>query len=415
MPKSPGHENAKKPYDSEQAWNPYFITGFTDAEGCFHISIRKSDSGLGRIKSNSKQTWVNFVVTKSGDITNKIIPFFNQYQIQGVKSIDFADFCKAAKLIQHKTHLTSSGLKEINRLKSQMNTKREHKLPSLHSDTLDEGKSSLFKIQGENSPKGCRDKKEPNVRSTLVHKRNNKKVLDSDSKFNEWLAGVIDGDGCLLVSKAGYTSIEITMALGDEHALQQIKQKLGGSVKLRSGSNSIRYRLHNKAGMLDLIKRINGNIRHSTRVKQLKAVCQILNIPFIEPSPLSYYNGWFAGFFDADGTITFSFQNHYPQMSISVTNKNEGDVIFFQNILGGYIYYDKSQNGYYKWSIQGKSDILNLLNYFKLYPSRSHKRLRLFLVPQFFEYVELRYYSKAVDSLQYKAWAKLVEKWQIRG
>ena len=94
-----------------------------------------------------------------------------------------------------------------------------------------------------------------------------------DKAWNEWLAGLIDGDGSLLVSKSGYASCEITMSLQDEHALAIIKQKLGGSIKLRSGVKALRYRLHNNKGMIDLITRINGNIRHSSRLKQLEIVC----------------------------------------------------------------------------------------------------------------------------------------------
>ena len=94
------------------------------------------------------------------------------------------------------------------------------------------------------------------------------KSLD-DKSWNEWLAGLIDGDGSLLISKSGYSSCEITMALHDEHALAIIKQKLGGSIKKRSGVKALRYRLHNNKGMIDLITRINGNIRHTSRLKQL--------------------------------------------------------------------------------------------------------------------------------------------------
>jgi hypothetical protein len=61
----------------------------------------------------------------------------------------------------------------------------------------------------------------------------------SELHWNQWLAGLIDGDGCLLVSKAGYASCEITMGIEDEHALMQIKQKLGGSVKSRSGAGRV--------------------------------------------------------------------------------------------------------------------------------------------------------------------------------
>lgn len=62
-----------------------------------------------------------------------------------------------------------------------------------------------------------------------------------ETRFNQWLAGLIDGDGCLLVSKAaaaaaaGYPSCEITVALADERMLRIIQNKLGGSIKPRSG------------------------------------------------------------------------------------------------------------------------------------------------------------------------------------
>jgi ubiquinol-cytochrome c reductase cytochrome b subunit len=102
---------------------------------------------------------------------------------------------------------------------------------------------------------------------------------------------LIDGDGSLLISKAGYASCEITMSLNDEHALAIIKQKLGGSIKLRSGVKALRYRLHNNKGMLDLINRINGNIRHSSRLKQLEKICLSLNIPIKYPESITKDNG----------------------------------------------------------------------------------------------------------------------------
>ena len=58
--------------------------------------------------------------------------------------------------------------------------------------------------------------------------------------FCEWLAGVIDGDGSLQVSKQGYTSLEITMGLEDLALLRYIQDKLGGSIKMRSGAKAYR-------------------------------------------------------------------------------------------------------------------------------------------------------------------------------
>lgn len=54
-----------------------------------------------------------FVVRKFGDINSNIIPFFNKYNIIGVKCKDFIDWSEAAKIIELKDHLTGEGFKKI--------------------------------------------------------------------------------------------------------------------------------------------------------------------------------------------------------------------------------------------------------------------------------------------------------------
>ena len=236
-----------------------------------------------------------------------------------------------------------------------------------------------------------------------------------EKSWNEWLAGLIDGDGCLLVNKAGYTSCEITMGLEDGHALAIIKQKIGGSIKLRSGVKALRYRLHNKKGMIELINRINGNIRHTSRIKQLESICLNLGINIKYPRAITIKNGWFSGFFDADGTITYSMKNSYPQLTISVTNKLLIDVIKFKYIFGGNVYFDKGQNGYYKWSIQARNDIDLFKAYLLKYPSFSNKKQRLFLISKYYELKDLKAYSAVPNSSLSKAWLIFSDKWNNRG
>jgi LAGLIDADG endonuclease len=237
-----------------------------------------------------------------------------------------------------------------------------------------------------------------------------------DNLFNEWLSGLIDGDGSLLISKKGYPSCEITMALTDEYALRFIQNKLGGSIKSRSGSKAIRYRLHNKNGMIQLINRINGKIRHTSRLKQLNLLCTILNIEFMVPDKLHDKHGWFSGFFDADGTITFSLKgkNNSPELTISVCNKLLIDISYYKEVFGGNIYFDRSQNGYYKWSIQSKEDILSFLKYIKSCPSRSIKRKRLFLVNQYYELISMKVYKEEETTVKFKVWKKFIEKWNSK-
>lgn len=236
--------------------------------------------------------------------------------------------------------------------------------------------------------------------------------VQSELKWNQWLAGLIDGDGCFLVSKSGYTSCEITMGIEDERALMEIKQKLGGSVKLRAGINAVRYRLNNKKGMLDLLARVNGHIRNPVRLKQLKLVCDTLNIELLEPSMLDKDNNWFSGFFDADGSVTYSMKNGYPQLTISATNKHEENVKHFENVFSGKVYYDKGGYGSFKWTIQGKEDVLCFLDYVIKNPCRSHKKQRLFLIPKYYKLKDLKAYRQEEGSALHKAWLSFNEDWK---
>ena len=131
---------------------PLWLSGFTNAEGCFFISIFKSKTSTGYAVNLSftltqhsrdeqllkllieyldcgyvikQRTCVNFRVTKFNDIMEKIIPFFKQYQIHGVKAKDFEDFCLVAELIKEKKHLTNTGLNKIRQIRAGMKIRRK--------------------------------------------------------------------------------------------------------------------------------------------------------------------------------------------------------------------------------------------------------------------------------------------------
>ena len=242
-----------------------------------------------------------------------------------------------------------------------------------------------------------------------LHNHNN--TFNENKRFNEWLAGIVDGDGSLLVSKFGYSSCEITMDKYDYPTLMSIKNKLGGSVKLRSGVNAYRYRLHNKDGMVDLINRINGNIRNSQRIPAFIRVCTVLNINYIPAGPLTLNNAWFSGFFDADGSIVAKFNTPIPTITISVSNKHSIDVEPFL-IFKGNIYYSKGLYGHYVWQISSKSDILNIFGeYLKMHPSRSHKLARITLINQFYILRDLKAHKDQDNISLSNRWSSLKSKW----
>jgi hypothetical protein len=225
--------------------------------------------------------------------------------------------------------------------------------------------------------------------------------IKNSNIWNEWLAGLIDGDGSFLLSKAGYASLEITMDLRDSHCLYQIKNKFGGSIKLRSGYKAIRYRLHHKIGLLSLIKAVNGHIRNPNRMVQLEKICKAYNLTFIYPLPLTFSNGWLAGFFDADGTITINKSN--TQLSISVSQKTPYLLNPLINLYGGNVYIDNSTHKSFKWYISSQTDILKLIEYFKIFCSRSAKNHRFLLIPRYYELKILRAHKASENTILNKS------------
>lgn len=242
----------------------------------------------------------------------------------------------------------------------------------------------------------------------LLFIRNYSSIPKSEKNlFNEWLGGLIDGNGCFLLSKKGYASLEITMETRDKHCLYLIKQKFGGSVKLKSGVNWLRYRLHHKKGLLDLINAVNGEIRNPVRLLQLNNICEKYGIHLIQPKPLTYNNGWLSGFFDSDGSVYLNLES--AQLFITASQKNRFILDSLTELYGGTIYIQKDS---FKWMIYKQQEILALLdNYFKQFPSRSAKHNRLKLIKRYYELRTFKAHLATQNSVLGKAWKKLLIKW----
>jgi hypothetical protein len=238
---------------------------------------------------------------------------------------------------------------------------------------------------------------------------NKKTFSNEDIKWSQWLAGLIDGDGSFLLSKKGYASLEITMDIRDEHALKIVKNVYGGSIKLRSGSKALRYRLHHKTGLLNLITDVNGHIRNSNRQVQLNKICYKYDINFNFPEKLTFNNGWLSGFFDADGTIIINNTN--TQLSITVSQKISELLQPLVETYGGNLYIDRGNSKSFKWYVTKREDILKLIEYFKKFPSRSAKKQRLFLIPKFYELNDLGAHKALPDTLIYRSWQYFYKKW----
>lgn len=259
----------------------------------------------------------------------------------------------------------------------------------------------------------------------------NKKQTKTNKKArkSQWLAGLIDGDGHFGVSKEKYTSLEITVHAKDELVVKKVKHLYGGSVKPRSGNNSVRYRLNNKKRIIDLCNDINGYIRHPVRLKQFEKVCNRQELNLKNVDLLHDKHGWFRGMFDRDGTVTQNCSGLakgqsccldfgqaagngiYPQITISVTQKDKSVPLAFREVFGGSLFFDKSQNGYWTWSVQSKQNVQQMLEYFKHFPVQSSRRQKFFLIPRQYECINQKP-IKDKNSAMYKKYTNLIEKWR---
>ncbi|MEK7513568.1 MAG: LAGLIDADG family homing endonuclease [Patescibacteria group bacterium] len=128
----------------------YFLTGFTEGEGSFNVSLRRKvdyqvnwqvvmsfnvsqkDPALlkvlqktlkcGIIKVRRRDGLFSFDVTKPKDIIQKIIPYFKRYPlISGSKKKNFTIFCRIANLMNQGKHRNIKGLKKILELREKIN------------------------------------------------------------------------------------------------------------------------------------------------------------------------------------------------------------------------------------------------------------------------------------------------------
>lgn len=107
---------------NQEIKDPYWLAGFTSGEGCFFINIYKNASNTGYktslrfklgqhkrdkiwlenirsffncgiIAKYSRSNVLTFVVSSFSDIYEKIIPFFKEHPVLGIKSLYFYFWC----------------------------------------------------------------------------------------------------------------------------------------------------------------------------------------------------------------------------------------------------------------------------------------------------------------------------------
>ena len=131
-----------------------WVCGFVDGEGTFYVGINKHSGmkagyqvlpefrivqhkkdlqllykirdffGSGVVRVNHDDRY-ELRIRSFQDICSRVLPFFEEHELQTQKSQDFILFTKVIRMMESKKHLSKDGIAEIIRISKKMN--RKHK------------------------------------------------------------------------------------------------------------------------------------------------------------------------------------------------------------------------------------------------------------------------------------------------
>lgn len=191
-----------------QKLNPFFISGFSDAESCFYLSldsnyrprfsfsiglnIKDQDiilklnsffNNQGRISTYKPHNEIRVTFENLGVINNEIIPHFDSYPLLGVKYLDYQLFKLGINLINGEDYKSVEGLRNFSKFALLMNEGNKKNIIEKFPDLLDYYNPNHDKFYHFKEITG----------------------LDLSPVINPiinpwWLTGFIAGDGCFSAS-----------------------------------------------------------------------------------------------------------------------------------------------------------------------------------------------------------------------
>jgi len=233
---------------------------------------------------------------------------------------------------------------------------------------------------------------------------NNSNLIDFNYKFASYLAGLIEGDGTIIVpttersskGRLNYPSIQIVFDLRDFPLALIIQKELEhGSISRKKGINAYILTINNYSGILQVVSLINGYMRTPKIFALYKLIDWLnerLNIHLdkkeIDSSSINS-NSWLAGFIDADGhfSVRATTVSRYPKIECKFElsqrqfdHNNRSNLSFF-NLIADFLYTcvkpirvtkPKPEFRLRTTSLKGN---LALVNYLNIYPLWSSKYL----------------------------------------
>jgi hypothetical protein len=243
--------------------------------------------------------------------------------------------------------------------------------------------------------------KRNNVNSFSTLNLGAKSKLNYNPLFCSYLAGLIEGDGTIIVPKTErslknrlyYPSIQITFDARDLPLAVIIQKELGfGSISKTKGVNAYRLNFYTLENIITLVEMINGYMR-TVKINMLYILIDLLNLKANlnilkkekDISPI-ISNSWLSGFIEADGCFYVNFNKKHSSLSckffLNQSTKNHLglDKIEIMKILSNFLNVKlakRTNKKFLDYNITTNSvpNNLILINYLEKYPLFSSKYL----------------------------------------
>nr|AIA66461.1 hypothetical protein [Levantinella levantinensis]AIA66462.1 hypothetical protein [Levantinella levantinensis]AIA66463.1 hypothetical protein [Levantinella levantinensis]AIA66464.1 hypothetical protein [Levantinella levantinensis] len=201
-----------------------------------------------------------------------------------------------------------------------------------------------------------------------------------DKEFGYYLAGLIEGDGSIVISK-DRAYLFICFHQKDVSTAYYIKKRLGfGSMVKQKNKKAINLTIGSRGGLLKVVNLVNGKFR-TKKIESLQKLIDYLNdnngkieaLPKDTSSVLR--NHWLAGFLDADGYFQVRILNrvrlgrklpYEVRLHLKVDQKTKDVLNLLHEAWGGYVGYRENQDTYYYQST-GFRHALKVIRYLDRY------------------------------------------------
>lgn len=251
----PSHSCKETQTNKGLKFNPLWLTGFIDGEGCFHISIYKNNNKIGwavklifeiRLHVRDKvllekiqnyfqagnlfitsNDGISFRIQSTKDLA-KLIAHLDKYPLKTQKFSDYILFKEVFNLILNKEHLTISGLHKIVAIKASMNLGL--------SESLQAAFTNIIPIS--------------------------RPVVNNLPIEPEWFAGFASAEGCFFVNIFNSLTHKLKVGVQLEFSLSQHKRDellMKGLIEflkcgnVHSHNNACYYRIGNLLGITENI------------------------------------------------------------------------------------------------------------------------------------------------------------------